>query len=50
MVGYFMTEPMQGSIFKKLRDLIMGVIPTKKDILKIKESDIKKKSMSIFGP
>ena len=41
---------MQGSIFKKLIDLIMGVIPTEKDIKKIKENDIKKKIMSIFGP
>ena len=26
MIGYFMTKPMQGSIFIKSKDLIMGVI------------------------
>ena len=31
MIGNLMTKPTQGSIFKKFRDLIIGVIPIKKD-------------------
>ena len=45
MIGNFITKPSQGSLFKKFRDLIMVVIPIKKDIKEIKESDIKKKSL-----
>ena len=45
MIGYFTTKPTQGSLFKKFRDLIMGVIPTKEETKEIKESDIKKKSI-----
>ena len=41
MIGDFMTNPTQGSLFKKCIYLIMGVIPIKKDI---QESDTKKKS------
>ena len=40
MIGYFMNKPMQGSLLKTFRDLIMGCIPMKKDI---KESETKKK-------
>ena len=50
MIGYFMTKPIQGSIFKKFRDMIIGVIPIKNDIEQIKESEFKKKSKWIFGP
>ena len=49
MIGNFITKPSQGSLFKKFRDLIMVVIPIKKDIKEIKESDIKKKSLWIYG-
>ena len=42
-----MTKPMQGSLFKKFRDLFIGVIPIKKDI---QESETKMKSKWIFGP
>ena len=41
MIGYFMTNPTQGSLFKKFRNLIMGGISTIKNI---KESESKKKS------
>ena len=27
MIGYFMTKPIQGALFRKFRDHIMGVIP-----------------------
>ena len=30
MVADFMTKPLQGSTFKKFRDLIMGALPMKK--------------------
>ena len=42
-----MTKPMQGIIFNNFRDLIMGVIQIKKDIL---ETETKNKSKWIFGP
>jgi len=29
MIGDFATKPLQGALFKKLRDLIMGVVPVK---------------------
>ena len=47
MIGYLMTKTMQGSLFNKFRELIMGVIPIKKDI---KESETKNKRKWIFGP
>jgi hypothetical protein len=27
MIGYFMTKPLQGALFRKFRDQIMGVVP-----------------------
>ena len=30
MTGYFRTKPLQGSLFRKFSDLIMGFIPTRK--------------------
>ena len=45
IMGDFITKPMQRSIFRKFRDLIMGVIPIKKDNKEIKEGEIKNKSM-----
>jgi hypothetical protein len=30
MVAYFITKPLQGSHFRRLRDLIMGMASTKK--------------------
>ena len=42
-----MTKPRQGSLFKNFIDLIMEVIPIKKDV---QESETKKKSKWIFGP
>ena len=47
MIGYFMTKPTQGIIFKNFRELIMGVIPIEKNT---QESENKKKSKWIFGP
>ena len=47
MIGYFMTKPTQGSLFKKFRNLIMVIIPVKMDI---QENENKKKSKLIFGP
>ena len=29
MIGDFATKPLQGALFRKFRDLIMGIIPTK---------------------
>ena len=29
MIGYFSTKPLQGALFKKFRDQIMGVVPAK---------------------
>ena len=29
MIGDFSTKPIQGALFKKFRDQIMGVVPTK---------------------
>ena len=37
MIVYFMTKPIQGSIFKKFRELILGFIPIKNYI---QESEI----------
>jgi hypothetical protein len=46
MVADFMTKPLQGSLFKKFRDLIMGALPMEevKNILtcdQVKESSRK---------
>ena len=45
-----MTKYTHVSLFKKFRELIMGVIPIKNDIKEIKESEMKKNSMWMFGP
>jgi hypothetical protein len=29
MIGDYATKPLQGAVFKKFRDLIMGVVPVK---------------------
>ena len=50
MIGDSITNPTQWSLFENPRYLIMGFIPIKQDIKEIKEIEIKKKSMRIFGP
>ena len=50
MIGNFITKPIKGSIFKKFRDLIMGVIQIKKYIKETKECKIKKDIIWIFSP
>ena len=36
IIGYFLTKPTRGIIFKQFRYLIIGVTPIKKDIEKMK--------------
>ena len=47
MIGKFMTKPMHRSIFNKFRDLIIGVVPIKKDI---QEGDTKKSVSEYLVP
>ena len=43
MVADFMTKPLQGSTFKRFRDLIMGALP-KKEVMSILTHDLVKET------
>ena len=43
MVGDFMTKPLQGSTFKKFRDLIMGALPMR-EVSKVLTRDLAKEA------
>ena len=65
MLADFLTEPLQGSLFKRMRDIIMGITPfpveervgkyrkvskkTCKEILKIKSSSIQENMQLVEG-
>jgi hypothetical protein len=43
MVADFMSKPLQGSVFKKFRDLIMGLLPMKEAVQLITRDKLRKK-------
>jgi hypothetical protein len=54
MVAHFMTKPLQGSHFRRLRDLIMGMTSTKRSLnptsSSVKLKKRKKKAERLVSP
>jgi hypothetical protein len=49
MIGDFMTKPLQGALFRRFRDLLMGVHPLESDQTKALDKPRKSGRRSVLG-